>query len=81
MKKLKKQNNFLAFQLRIIFEKQKPLLQIETSGDNKIMIQKMMEEIGYECYSLYQGKLVKNLSDQLHYGDYLFVPANANIIK
>jgi hypothetical protein len=45
------------------------------------MIQKMMEEIGYECYSLYQGKLVKNLSDDLHYGDYLFVPTNADIIK
>ncbi len=68
-------------ELSAIFETQKPLLQIETSGDNKIMIQKMMEEIGYECYSLYQGKLVKNLSDELHYGDYLFAPINSDIIK
>lgn len=68
-------------ELKPIFEKQRPLLQIETSGNNKIIIQKMMEELGYTCYSLYQGKLVKNLSDELHYGDYLFVPINSEIIN
>ncbi len=61
-------------ELKNIFEQQKPLLQIETTGENKLLIQNMLEEIGYTCFSLYQGKLIKNLPDHLHYGDYLFVP-------
>ena len=60
-------------EIRAVLEQHQPLLQIETSGENKIMIEKMMHELGYSCYSLYQGKLVKDLADNLHYGDYLFV--------
>ncbi len=68
---------FVFPEIRGILEKHKPLIQIETGGTQKVVIDKLMFELGYVQYSVYQNKLVKNLPDGAESGDYLFIHSSA----
>jgi len=64
---------FVLPELRGVIDKFKPMLQIETGGKAKNIIFEMMTELGYMQYSVYKTKLVKDFSNEIESGDYLFI--------
>jgi FkbM family methyltransferase len=56
-----------------LIKKHLPILQIETWGKHKDVIFETLTAIGYNNYSLYQGKLVQDFDINIEYGDFLFV--------
>ena len=56
-----------------VIDKFKPILQVETDGKAKKIIFDMMTELGYVQYSVYKNKMVKNFSNKIESGDYLFI--------
>jgi FkbM family methyltransferase len=60
-------------EIQNLIEKHKPMLQIETFGDQREIILKIMKDLGYQRYSLHQKKLVKDLTLEKHFGDFLFI--------
>jgi hypothetical protein len=70
-------------ELKDILEKHKPLIQVETWGTHKEKVFDLMQGLGYVQYGLYKTKLIKNLSDDVEAGDYLFIQESSQteIIK
>lgn len=66
-------------ELKEIIEKHKPIMQIETSGNPKIKVLKLMEELGYIQYNIYKSKIVKNLPDDIEPGDCLFIHSSSEM--
>jgi FkbM family methyltransferase len=64
---------FVLPELRGVIDKFKPILQVETDGKAKKIIFDMMTELGYIQYSVYKNKMVKNFSNKIESGDYLFI--------
>lgn len=64
---------FVLPELKEVFIKFKPILQIETAYPQKEIVFALMTELGYVQYGVYKNKLVKNLSEEVESGDYLFV--------
>ena len=60
-------------ELASVIEKHRPMLQIETYGEQKEAIMALMQAWGYERYSLHGNRLVKDLPMELHFGDFLFI--------
>ena len=60
-------------ELKEIFIRNKPVLQIETWGSHRPVVFKLMEELGYVQYSVYKNKVVKNFNDDIEPGDFLFI--------
>jgi FkbM family methyltransferase len=60
-------------EIKSIIDKHKPILQIETSGDQKKVIVDLMDSLGYNQFSLHKNKLIKNTPDSIATGDYLFI--------
>lgn len=61
---------FVFPEIKEIIRKHKPIIQVET---NKEIIFEIMKELGYNQYSVYKDKLVKNFSNEIEEGDYLFI--------
>jgi hypothetical protein len=70
-------------ELKEIIANHKPVLQVETWGTHKEKVFYLMQTLGYVQYGVYKNKLVKNLSDEIEAGDYLFIHESAQeeIIK
>ena len=64
-------------ELKLIIEKHKPILQIETWGTQKKVVFELMEKSGYTQYRVYKHKMVKNLPEEIEPGDYLFIHLGA----
>lgn len=60
-------------EIKEILAKHKPILQIETWGAHKKVVDDLMLELGYEKYNLQGGKLLKIGSHDNAYGDYIFI--------
>jgi FkbM family methyltransferase len=60
-------------EIKHVISKHLPLIQIETSGSSQIVIFDLMEDLGYQQYCVFRGKLVKNFTNEIDPGDYLFV--------
>jgi hypothetical protein len=60
-------------ELRDIIEKYRPILQVETWGTHKEKVFLLMQSLGYVQYGVYKNKLVKNMTDDIEAGDYLFI--------
>ncbi len=61
-------------EIRCIFNKFRPILQIETWGTHKPVVMKLMKELDYNAYTLHKDRLVFDEKGELHEGDILFVP-------
>lgn len=66
---------FVFPEIKEIIRKHKPIVQVET---NKEIIFEMMKELGYNQYSVYQNKLVKDFSNDIEDGDYLFIHSDVD---
>jgi FkbM family methyltransferase len=64
---------FVLPELSEVIQKHKPILQVETWGTHKPVVFKLMEELDFIQYSVYQDKLVKNFDNSIEIGDYLFI--------
>lgn len=60
-------------ELKPILEKYFPIVQIETFGDARPIVETFMDSIGFVRYSLYKGKLIKEFDDSVEFGDLLYV--------
>jgi FkbM family methyltransferase len=67
---------FVLPELKEIFEKHQPLLQVETNGPGKEVVFSFMESLGYVQYGLSKNELIKNFADEVESGDYLFIHAH-----
>jgi FkbM family methyltransferase len=65
---------FVLPEMKHILEKHKPILQIETWGDHKKVVDDLMLSLGYEKYNLQEGVLQKLGAHDSAYGDYIFMP-------
>lgn len=60
-----------------LIEKHRPVLQIETDGENKKKILQLMRDLHYEPHYVDKDRLLPLKSDdQILYGDIIFVPVN-----
>lgn len=64
---------FVLPELRGVLDKFKPMLQVETGGSHKDVVFNLMFELGYVQYSVYKNKIVKDFSNEIESGDYLFI--------
>ncbi len=60
-------------EIRSLLEKHKPILQIETWGTHKKVVDDLMLELGYEKYTLKDGALVRIGAHDAGEGDYIFI--------
>lgn len=60
-------------ELQPVFEKHKPVLQIETAGEQKDIVVALMQQWGYVQYSVYNNKMIRNFSHDIEPGDYIFI--------
>lgn len=74
---------FVLPDMKEILERHKPIVQVETWGEHKPVIDKLFHDLGYSSYQVVKGKLaaVKNGVSILG-DDYIFVhPQNAGAMK
>jgi FkbM family methyltransferase len=64
---------FVLPEMKTIIMQHLPLIQVETWGEQKKVVFDLLQGIGYTQYTLYNGKLVKQLDPAHEFGDYLFV--------
>jgi FkbM family methyltransferase len=64
---------FVFPEIKNVIAKHLPLVQIETSGESQIVIFNLMNELGYNMYCVFRGKLVKDFPNDIDSGDFLFV--------
>jgi hypothetical protein len=60
-------------ELEEVIKKFRPMIQLETFGEQRDFMLKYMSDLGYKRYSLQGKKLIKDLPLQDHFGDFLFV--------
>jgi len=60
-------------EMKTLIEKHKPILQIETWGEHKKVVDDLMLGLGYEKFNLQEGKLAKIGSHDSEFGDYIFI--------
>jgi FkbM family methyltransferase len=66
--------------MRPLIEKHRPLMQIETDGDNKKQLLKMFEELNYQPFYVDKDTLLPLLNpEQALYGDIIFMPAERKV--
>lgn len=64
-------------EIKDIIQQHRPLLQVETWGNHKSIVNELMGALQYNCYMLIQNKLIKKQNekdDEGYVGDFLFVP-------
>lgn len=73
---------FVLPEIKNLLEQHKPILQIETWGTHKKVVDDLMFRLGYDKYNL-QGKDLKKLPpDGSEFGDYIFIhPENNRLAK
>ena len=64
---------FVLPELKEVLDKFKPILQVETGGSHKQVVFNLMFDLGYVQYSVYKNKIVKDFSNEIESGDYLFI--------
>ena len=64
---------FVLPELKEVLVKFKPILQVETGGSQKDVVFNLMFDLGYVQYSVYKNKIVKDFSNEIESGDYLFI--------
>lgn len=62
-------------EIKIVFEKFRPILQVETWGIHKPVVMSLMKEMNYIAFTLDKNKLIADEKGELNEGDILFVPA------
>lgn len=67
---------FVFPEIKSILEKHQPIVQIETWGEHKNVIFKLMEELHFVPYIVLEQKLVAYTGEDKEFGDYLFIPKN-----
>ena len=68
-------------EIKSLLVKHKPILQVETWGPHKKVIDELMQELGYNKYSLEEGKLVQLPGDGDASGDYVFIhPESSRVV-
>ena len=65
---------FVLPEMRELIRKHQPILQIETWGTHLSVVFQMMEDLHYQRYCVYKGKMIKDFDSKIEYGDYLFLP-------
>lgn len=66
--------------MRPLIEKHRPIMQIETDGDNKKKILQLFQELHYQPFYVEKDKLLPLMNtEQELYGDIIFVPAEKSI--
>lgn len=73
---------FVLPEIQDLLERHKPILQIETWGTHKKVVDDLMFKLGYDKYNL-QGKELRKLPpDGSEYGDYIFIhPKNSRFVN
>jgi len=64
-------------EIKNIIDRHRPLLQVETWGNHKSIVNALMSSLHYNCYMLIKNKLVKKQNEKAddgYAGDFLFVP-------
>ena len=65
---------FVIPEMKNIIIKHKPILQIETSGEHKKVVESVLFEIGYKKYELEDGILRNSESiSKIEFGDFLYI--------
>ena len=69
-------------EMKPVFERHKPIIQVETWGTHKKVVEDFLHGIGYEQYHLSNGKLVPTLEEHdPSVVDFIFIhPANAKSV-
>lgn len=70
-------------EMKPVFEKHKPIIQVETWGPHKKVVEDFLTGIGYNQYHLANGKLIStNKQDDTTVVDFIFIhPANAKAVE
>lgn len=74
---------FVIPELKNTIIKHKPILQIETSGEHKKVIEAVLFDIGYKKYELQDG-ILRNAESitKVEFGDFIYIhPTNTNTLK
>lgn len=74
---------FVIPELKGIIEKHQPILQIETSGNHQVVIEKLLFGLGYKKYELQDGILRNSESiTKIEFGDFIYIhPSNTTTLK
>ncbi len=66
--------------MRPLIEKQRPVMQIETDGENKEKLMQFFQELQYQAYYVEKDKLLPLINtNQALYGDIIFIPSEKSI--
>jgi FkbM family methyltransferase len=74
---------FVIPEMKNILIKHKPILQIETTGNHKKVVESVLFEIGYKKYELEDG-ILRNAESitKIEFGDFIYIhPSNTTILK
>ncbi len=61
-------------EIKNIFEKYQPIVQVETGEPHKTVVFALMQELNFVPYTILNQKLITYDTDEKEFGDYLFVP-------
>ncbi len=74
---------FVIPELKNTIIKHKPILQIETTGEHKKVVESVLFEIGYKKYELEDG-ILRNAESisKVEFGDFIYIhPTNTTVLK